>query len=198
MRRADSGVNVGYAIIYDCVKCITRIYPDHSLLELAASNTSRFITSDNHNLKYLGVTVLAQIVQVNASYAAEHQMVVVDCLEDPDETLKRKTLDLLFRMTNPQNVEVVIEKLLASLKDSVDVFLRRRLVEKITKLAESYSPDSRWYVETMNDCFTMAGDIVSREATNSVMMTIGEAVEDDEDDFKKFVVDAYLDLLEKP
>jgi len=65
MRRADSGVNVGYAIIYECVKCITRIYPDHSLLELAASNISRFISSDNHNLKYLGVTGLAQIVQVN-------------------------------------------------------------------------------------------------------------------------------------
>jgi len=146
----------------------------------------------------MGVNALASIVQVNPKYVSEHQMVVIDCLEDPDETLRRKTLDLLFKMTSPENVEVVIEKLLASLRDSVDAFLRRRLVEKITKLAESYSPDSRWYVETMNDCFTMAGDIVGREATNSVMITIGEAVEDDEDDFKKFVVDAYLEILGKP
>merc|ERR1719499_1796819 len=50
----------------------------------------------------------------------------------------------------------------------------------------------------MNDCFTMAGDIVGREGANSVMITIGEAIEDDDEDFKKFVVDAYLDLLEKP
>eukprot|EP00493_Phyllostaurus_siculus_P003217 UN03231 len=50
----------------------------------------------------------------------------------------------------------------------------------------------------MNDCFTMAGDIVGREGANSVIITIGEAIEDDEEDFKKFVVDAYLDLLEKP
>merc|ERR1719499_292796 len=199
LRRADIGINVGYAIIYECVKTITSIYPNPQLLAEAAKCTSRFITSDNHNLKYMGVNALASIVQVNPKYVSEHQMVVIDCLEDPDETLRRKTLDLLFKMTSPDNVEVVIEKLLVSLKDSVDIFLRTRLVEKITKLAESYSPDSRWYVETMNDCFIMAGDIVSRQASNSVMMTIGEAVEDDDDeDFKKFVVDAYLDLLEKP
>ena len=39
-------------------------------------------------------------------YAAEHQLAVVDCLEDPDDTLKKKTLELLFKMTKPNNVEV--------------------------------------------------------------------------------------------
>ena len=31
--------------------------------------------------RYLGVTGLAEIVQVDPAFAAEHQMVVVDCLE---------------------------------------------------------------------------------------------------------------------
>ena len=37
---------------------------------------------------------------------------MIECLEDPDETLKRKTLDLLYSMTNPVNVEFIAEKLL--------------------------------------------------------------------------------------
>lgn len=200
MRRADSGVNVGYAIIYECVKCITRIYPDHSLLELAASNISRFISSDNHNLKYLGVTGLAQIVQVNPTYATEHQMVVVDCLEDPDDTLKRKTLDLLYRMTNPQNVTVVVDKLTFHLRTSVDTHLRRELVQRITSLAERFAPNNEWYVTTMNDVFELGGDLVPSETAYNLMRLVAEGTgEDDAADqqFRTFAVNTYLKLLEK-
>lgn len=147
MRRADSGVNVGYAIIYECVKHLGRIRQELSvcahlnltsgfslsstvrswwlqvyhedfprswavgacrfehfkvvcqhllahlsnlsvlsfkkLLEQSAHiisifccncilfgdvRWSRFISSENHNLRYLGVTGLAQIVQVNPPF----------------------------------------------------------------------------------------------------------------------------------
>ena len=63
-------------------------------------------------------------------------MAVIDCLEDQDETLKRKTLDLLYKMTNPMNVVVITEKLINYLRSTVDVYLRTELVSRITQLAE--------------------------------------------------------------
>lgn len=39
---------------------------------------SRFIGSDNHNLKYLGVKGLASIVKDHPRYAAQHQVRLVE------------------------------------------------------------------------------------------------------------------------
>lgn len=75
--------------------------------------------------RYVGVTGLASIVRDHPKYAQEHQMAVIDCLEDPDETLKRKTLDLLYTMTNPVNVEFIAEKLLSFLEQGTDSFWRQ-------------------------------------------------------------------------
>ena len=62
---------------------------------------------------------------------------VVDCLEDADDTLKIKTLDLLFKMTNKQNVEPIVDKLLSYLKDApIESSTRKDLVMKISQLAE--------------------------------------------------------------
>lgn len=74
----------------------------------AAEMISTFLKSSNHNLKYVGIDGLARIVRINPKYAAEHQLAVIDCLEDPDDMLKKKTLELLYKMTKPNNVEVSI------------------------------------------------------------------------------------------
>ena len=76
------------------------------LANAAAEMISTFLKASSHNLKYIGIDALSRLVRINAKYANEHQLAVIDCLEDPDETLKRKTLELLFKMTNPNNVEV--------------------------------------------------------------------------------------------
>lgn len=99
-RGDDAGINIGYALVFQCLKCCTTIYPSQSLIDAASHTISRFLSSDSHNLKYIGITGLASIVKIDPKYTLNYQGMVVDCLEDADDTLKIKTLDLLYRMTN--------------------------------------------------------------------------------------------------
>lgn len=100
LQAAEPKTTIGYAIMYECIKTITRIYPQKDLLAAAAENTSRFITSENRNLRYIGIDALSAIVSVNPEFAKEHQMVVIECLEDPDETMRRKTVSILCYFHN--------------------------------------------------------------------------------------------------
>ena len=131
-RSDDSASNVGYALVYQCLRTITKIHPSKELLDLATLTISRFLNSQSKNLKYMGIVGLIQIVRIDPKYTLDYQNMVVDCLEDTDETLKIKTLDLLFKMTNKQNVEPIVEKLLTYLKAApVESSVRKDLVFKI-------------------------------------------------------------------
>ena len=76
------------AISYECIRTVSGIYPNSVLIDNAAKTISRFVMASNNNWKYLGITALASLVLINPKYAADHQGVVMDCLED--ETIKRK------------------------------------------------------------------------------------------------------------
>ncbi len=82
------------------------------------------------------------IVKIDPKCALNYQTLVVDCLEDTDDTMKVKTLDLLFKMTNKQNVEAIVDKLLNYLKDApIEAGSRKDLVNKISILGEKFAPN---------------------------------------------------------
>ncbi|GMI06337.1 hypothetical protein TrLO_g12007 [Triparma laevis f. longispina] len=204
VKRADTGINAGFAIVYEVVKAVTIIYPNTTLLDVAAEAISRFMDSSNHNLKYLGVTGLAMIVKDHPQYAAAHQLAVVECLDDPDETLQRKTLDLLFSMCNPVNCEFIATKLLSFLKDTSDEFLRKDLTKKIVVISERYAPNQQWYISTIITLFSIpgAGELVNPEIAQNLMSLLAEGGGDDDEEednaMRMAAVETFVNLLDEP
>ncbi|XP_003382933.2 PREDICTED: AP-4 complex subunit epsilon-like [Amphimedon queenslandica] len=197
---AECTSNIGQAITYECIRTISSIYPKPSLIQKAANTISRFLVSSSNNWKYLGITALAALVLIEPKYALNHQMTVIECLDDPDETLKRKTLDLLYKMTNPSNVTVITEKLIAYLRKTTDEFIKTDLVSKITQLAERFAPDNSWFISTMNSVFELGGSLVRREVAHNLMRLIAEGTEDEDLDkeLRGNAVSSYIALLSKP
>ncbi|GMH32396.1 hypothetical protein BSKO_00230 [Bryopsis sp. KO-2023] len=195
LRQSNMRNTIGHAVLYECVRTITTVSPDPQLLEAAARTITGFLKPDNsHNLKYMGIDTLGGIVRINPKQAQDHQAAVMDCLEDPDDTLKLKTLNLLVKMTKPNNVEIVVEKLIAFLGSCPDEHIQRDICSRVSELSERYAPDTQWYIETMVEMFLVAGEAVDPKVSHSLMRLIAEQ----ETDVHKKAVQVFLKALEEP
>eukprot|EP00850_Spirogloea_muscicola_P015675 SM000122S25782 [mRNA] locus=s122:233377:238941:- [translate_table: standard] len=202
LRLSDTGSTIGNAILYECICTITSIHPNLKLLETSASVTSKFLKSDSHNLKYMGIDALGRVVRINPEFATEHQIAVIDCLEDPDDTLKRKTLDLLYKMTKGDNVEVIADLMINYMRTVTDTHNKTDIASRIMELAERFAPNNLWYIQIMNSVFELAGDLVRPKAAHDLMRLIaeGSGEEDEEADnlLRSSAVESYLKLLDEP
>lgn len=125
-----------------------------------------------------------------------HQQKVIECLEDPDMTLKAKTLDLLVKMTNKKNVEAIVEKLMENLKTiPTESKVKKELVANIHQLVDQFSPNQTWFVRTMNKLFSAGGDLITSDITNKFIKVVCKKI--DKDKFKESTIKIYKNILKK-
>ncbi|KAK8614320.1 hypothetical protein V6N13_122681 [Hibiscus sabdariffa] len=201
-RKCDSSSNIGNAVLYECICCVSSIYPNPKLLESAADAISRFLKSDSHNLRYMGIDALGRLIKISPEIAEQHQLAVIDCLEDPDDTLKRKTFELLYKMTKPTNVEVIVDRMIDYMISINDNHYKTEIASRCVELAEQFAPSNQWFIQTMNKVFEHAGDLVNIKVAHNLMRLIAEGFGEDDDtadsQLRSSAVDSYLHILSEP
>ncbi|XP_075431792.1 AP-4 complex subunit epsilon-1 isoform X2 [Ascaphus truei] len=198
LRRAEINHNITYAILFECVQTIYTIYPKSDLFEKAAKCIGKFVLSPKINLKYLGLKALTYVIQQDPNLALQHQMTIIECLDHADPIIKRETLELLYRITNGQNVTVIVQKMLEYLRQSKEEYAIITLVGKIAELAEKYAPNNRWFIQTMNVVFSIGGDVMHPDIPNNFLQLLAEGFDDETEDgqLRLYAVQSYLTLLE--
>ena len=97
--------------------------------------------------------------QVSAA-VKRNQPQIAESLHDPDISIRRRALDLLYGMCDASNAQGVVQELLDYLIVS-DFAIREELALKIAILAEKYAPTQRWYVDVVLTLMDKAGDFIS-------------------------------------
>ncbi|CAI9772294.1 unnamed protein product [Fraxinus pennsylvanica] len=202
MRKFDSTSNIGNAVLYECICCVSSIHPNPKVLEAAADATSKFLKSDSHNLKYLGIDALGRLTKISPEIAEQHQLAVIDCLEDPDDTLKRKTFELLYKMTKSSNVEVIVNRMIDYMININDNHYKTEIASRCVELAEQFAPSNQWFIQTMNKVFEHAGDLVNAKLAHNLMRLIAEGFGEDDDtedsQLRSSAVESYLRIIGEP
>ncbi|KAL8195896.1 hypothetical protein R6Q57_025386 [Mikania cordata] len=202
MRKSDTASNIGNAILYECICCISSIQSSPKLLETAADAIANFLKSDSHNLKYMGIDALSRLIQISPGIAEQHQLAVIDCLEDPDDTLKRKTFELLYKMTKSSNVEVIVDRMIDYMININDNHYKTETASRCVELAEQFAPSNHWFIQTMNKVFQHAGDLVNPKVAHNLMRLIAEGFGEDDDtadsQLRLSAVESYLKIVDEP
>ncbi|PLB42040.1 AP-1 complex subunit gamma [Aspergillus candidus] len=172
----DSSKNVGNAILYEAVLTILDIEADSGLRVLGVNILGKFLTNKDNNIRYVALNTLNKVVAIEPNAVQRHRNTILECLRDPDISIRRRALDLSFMLINEGNVRVLVRELLAFL-EVADSEFKPTMTTQIGIAADRYAPNKRWHVDTILRVLKLAGAYVEEQILSSFVRLIATTPE---------------------
>jgi AP-1 complex subunit gamma-1 len=172
----DASKNVGNSILYEAVLTILEIEADSGLRVLGVNILGKFLTNRDNNIRYVALNTLIKVVAIEPNAVQRHRNTILECLRDPDISIRRRALDLSFTLINDSNVRVLIRELLAFLEVADNEF-KPTMTSQIGIAADKFAPNKRWHFDTMLRVLTLAGNFVKEQILSSFIRLIATTPE---------------------
>eukprot|EP01034_Spumella_vulgaris_P022817 gene22817-28990_t len=166
--------NAGNAILYECVQTIMEVESDSSLRVLAVNILGRFLLNRDNNIRYVALNSLSKVVSEDVAAVQRHRNTIVDCLKDPDISIRQRALELIYQLVNEQNVVALTTELLNYLVVAQSEH-KASLVSKIIQIVEKYSPSKKWRVDTVVTMLSIAGNITDDSVAQTAIIFIAQS-----------------------
>ncbi|KAK3623995.1 AP-3 complex subunit delta [Elasticomyces elasticus] len=76
------------------------------------------VVEGDPNLRYVALLAFTKITNSHADIVAQHSDVILECIDDPDISIRTRALDLVVGMINANNLQAVVERLLQQLRSA--------------------------------------------------------------------------------
>jgi AP-1 complex subunit gamma-1 len=167
----DGSKNVGNAILYEAVVTILDIEADSGLRVLGVNILGKFLTNKDNNIRYVALNTLLKVVAIEPNAVQRHRNTILECLRDPDISIRRRALDLSFTLIREDNIRVLIRELLAFLEVADNEF-KATMTTQIGIAADRYAPSKRWHIDTLLRIVKLAGNYVKEQIISSFIRLI--------------------------
>mmetsp|Transcript_29441 Transcript_29441/g.95376 ORF Transcript_29441/g.95376 Transcript_29441/m.95376 type:complete len:145 (+) Transcript_29441:874-1308(+) len=104
--------NAGNAILYECVKAIMTVESESGLKVLAVNILGRFLLNRDNNIRYVALNSLTNVVSEDIAAVQRHRATILDCLKDPDVSIRQRALELTYQLVNGSNIIELVKELL--------------------------------------------------------------------------------------
>lgn len=165
--------NAQNAILFEAINLAIQLDTESAVVAKAAVLLGRFILSRETNVRYLGLDTMAHLAACAESLEPikMHQNTIILSLRDKDISVRRRGVDLLYSMCDVTNAKVIVSELLKYMQVA-DYALREEMVLKIAILTEKFATEYSWYVDTILQLISSAGDHVSEEVWYRVIQIV--------------------------
>ena len=167
----DSSKNVGNSILYETVLTILDIEADSGLRVLGVNILGKFLSNKDNNIRYVALNTLIKVVAIEPNAVQRHRNTILECLRDPDISIRRRALELSFTLINEGNVRILVRELLAFLEVADNEF-KSVLTSEVGIAADRFAPNKRWHVDTMLRVLKLAGNYVKEQILSSFLRLI--------------------------
>lgn len=154
--------NASHAVLFEALALVMHLDAEKEMMSQCVALLGKFIAVREPNIRYLGLENMTRMLMVTdvQDIIKRHQAQIITSLKDPDISIRRRALDLLYGMCDVSNAKDIVEELLQYLS-TADFTMREELSLKSAILAEKFAPDLSWYVDVILQLIDKAGDFVS-------------------------------------
>ncbi|KAI0235164.1 AP-1 complex subunit gamma-1 [Lamellibrachia satsuma] len=149
------------------------IQSESGLRVLAVNILGRFLLNNDKNIRYVALNTLLKVVQADYNAVQRHRSTIVECLKDPDVSLKKRSMELCFALINVNNIRSLVKELLNFL-DKCDPEFKADCSSNLVLAAERHSPNKRWHIDTVLKVLTSAGNYCRDDLVSTTIQLIQE------------------------
>ncbi|XP_054728209.1 AP-3 complex subunit delta isoform X1 [Anastrepha obliqua] len=149
------------SLLYECINTVIAVLisissgmPNHSAsIQLCVQKLRILIEDSDQNLKYLGLLAMSKILKTHPKSVQEHKDLILACLDDKDESIRLRALDLLYGMVSKKNLMEIVKRLLGHMERAEGSLYRDELLYKVIEIcAQSsylYVTNFEWYLTVL-------------------------------------------------
>eukprot|EP00939_MAST-03C_sp_MAST-3C-sp1_P001159 g1159.t1 len=167
----EANKNTGIAILYECVLTIMNIESESGLRVLAVNLLGRFLLNTDNNIRYVALNTLCQVVDKDITAVSRHRNTVVDCLKDPDVSIRHRAMELIYSLVNATNIKALAREMLNYLVVA-EPEQKADLCSRISQVVRKFAPSPRWHIDTLLMMLSIAGQHVQESVVSQTLRLV--------------------------
>ncbi|AET41381.1 AP-1 complex subunit gamma Ecym_8086 [Eremothecium cymbalariae DBVPG len=176
----ESSKNSANAILYEIVRTVFTLESQDSLRVQSINILAKFLSGKDINTKYVALNSLLQVVSLEPQAVQTHRKFISRCLFDPDISIQKRALELIFNIIEDSNMKETVDELVnfITLSDGEERDLILYTVEHLLTMFDIRGIKSKgWTLAVVIRILKSMGEHLTVEIIGEILVMINNATE---------------------